>query len=59
MVRMKWNDRIFAMKTLNKWEMLKRAEVRGVYVHWEDINWLSHLPLLASPLVIALLVSFP
>ena len=23
---MKQNDRIFAMKTLNKWEMLKRAE---------------------------------
>ena len=24
---MKSNDRIYAMKTLNKWEMLKRAEV--------------------------------
>lgn len=26
-VRLKSTDRIFAMKTLNKWEMLKRAEV--------------------------------
>lgn len=26
-VRLKSTDRIYAMKTLNKWEMLKRAEV--------------------------------
>lgn len=26
---MKANDKIYAMKTLNKWEMLKRAEVRN------------------------------
>nr|CAB3229242.1 serine/threonine-protein kinase MRCK alpha [Phallusia mammillata] len=26
LVRMKENERVFAMKTLNKWEMLKRAE---------------------------------
>ena len=26
-MRMKDDGRVFAMKTLNKWEMLKRAEV--------------------------------
>lgn len=27
-VRMRGTDRVYAMKILNKWEMLKRAEVR-------------------------------
>lgn len=27
-MRMKGTDEVFAMKMLNKWEMLKRAEVR-------------------------------
>lgn len=29
-VKMKNTERIYAMKILNKWEMLKRAEVSGV-----------------------------
>ncbi|KAJ7369809.1 Serine/threonine-protein kinase mrck-1 [Desmophyllum pertusum] len=47
-VRMKANDRIFAMKTLNKWEMLKRAETacfkeeRDVLVYG-DKKWITTL----------------
>ena len=28
MVKLKTTDEVYAMKILNKWEMLKRAEVR-------------------------------
>nr|XP_058949041.1 serine/threonine-protein kinase MRCK alpha-like isoform X2 [Pocillopora verrucosa] len=47
-VRMKSNDRIYAMKTLNKWEMLKRAETacfkeeRDVLVYG-DKKWITTL----------------
>ncbi|XP_073230481.1 serine/threonine-protein kinase MRCK beta-like isoform X9 [Porites lutea] len=47
-VRMKTNDRIYAMKTLNKWEMLKRAETacfkeeRDVLVYG-DKKWITTL----------------
>ncbi|KAK2561476.1 Serine/threonine-protein kinase MRCK alpha [Acropora cervicornis] len=47
-VRMKANDKIYAMKTLNKWEMLKRAETacfkeeRDVLVYG-DKKWITTL----------------
>ncbi|XP_068751786.1 serine/threonine-protein kinase MRCK alpha-like isoform X3 [Montipora capricornis] len=47
-VRMKSDDRIYAMKTLNKWEMLKRAETacfkeeRDVLVYG-DKKWITTL----------------
>lgn len=48
MVKLKNSDRVFAMKTLNKWEMLKRAdtacfrEERDVLV-FGDPHWLTKL----------------
>jgi hypothetical protein len=47
-VKLKNTDRVFAMKTLNKWEMLKRAdtacfrEERDVLV-FGDPHWLTKL----------------
>ncbi|XP_038071519.1 serine/threonine-protein kinase MRCK alpha-like isoform X2 [Patiria miniata] len=47
-VRLKNTDKIFAMKLLNKWEMLKRAETacfieeRDVLVKGDD-RWITHL----------------
>lgn len=41
---MKANDKIYAMKTLNKWEMLKRAEVRNAPA---EIFQLIHASILA------------
>ncbi|XP_022088985.1 serine/threonine-protein kinase MRCK alpha-like [Acanthaster planci] len=47
-VRLKNSDKIFAMKLLNKWEMLKRAETacfieeRDVLVKGDD-RWITHL----------------
>lgn len=41
---MKANDKIYAMKTLNKWEMLKRAEVRDAPA---EILQLIHASILA------------
>lgn len=31
-VKMKCTERIYAMKILNKWEMLKRAEVSNMFL---------------------------
>lgn len=33
MVCMKFNDRIYVMKILNKWEMLKRVEVSSLFIY--------------------------
>ncbi len=47
-VKMKTNQRVFAMKILNKWEMLKRAETacfkeeRDVLVYG-DRRWITNL----------------
>lgn len=41
LVKLKSADRVFAMKTLNKWEMLKRAEVCELFV-FEVHNYLSN-----------------
>ncbi len=47
-VKLKGTDRVFALKILNKWEMLKRAETacfqeeRDVLV-WGDRRWITNL----------------
>lgn len=47
-VKMKCSEKVFAMKILNKWEMLKRAETacfkeeRDVLVYG-DRRWITHL----------------
>ena len=47
-VKLKSSDRVFALKILNKWEMLKRAETacfqeeRDVLV-WGDRRWITNL----------------
>ncbi len=47
-VKLKSTDRVFALKILNKWEMLKRAETacfqeeRDVLV-WGDRRWITNL----------------
>jgi serine/threonine protein kinase len=47
-VKLRGTDRVFALKILNKWEMLKRAETacfqeeRDVLV-WGDRRWITNL----------------
>ena len=47
-VKLRSSDRVFALKILNKWEMLKRAETacfqeeRDVLV-WGDRRWITNL----------------
>ncbi|CAB1340557.1 unnamed protein product, partial [Coregonus sp. 'balchen'] len=41
-VKMKNTERVYAMKILNKWEMLKRAEERNVLVNG-DCQWITTL----------------
>lgn len=52
---MKSNDRIYAMKTLNKWEMLKRAEVSSSFIYSVKyclVFWVNFDPTIGSASVL-------
>ena len=41
-MKMKSTDQVYAMKTLNKWEMLKRAEVSEAFPIHISVTLTSH-----------------
>ena len=40
-MKLKATDEVFAMKILNKWEMLKRAEVSHVFLSWKTYTQIN------------------